>query len=163
MVLQLNKKMENNPENIAKNPANFSSFVITMEELLNHSDSIYELWEELEIINASFLADSTQSWEDIYQQQAKNAAENFLNQLNIFYDKTIHNIVTNQKKLYLLLDILQKDEFFLSKYQKDWQELEYLYFLFNEQKVNLDECKEKIILFLKKIIRYYPHNILSIL
>ncbi|MBR1375301.1 MAG: hypothetical protein IJ566_04365 [Cardiobacteriaceae bacterium] len=163
MVLQLNKKMENNPENIAKNPANFSSFVITMEELLNHSDSIYELWEELEIINASFLADSTQSWEDIYQQQAKNAAENFLNQLNIFYDKTIHNIVTNQKKLYLLLDILQKDEFFLSKYQKDWQELEYLYFLFNEQKVNLEECKEKIILLLKKIIRYYPHKILSIL
>ena len=155
--------MDNNPENIAKNPANFSSFVITMEELLNHSDSIYELWEELEIINASFLADSTQSWEDIYQQQAKNAAENFLNQLNIFYDKTIHNIVTNQKKLYLLLDILQKDEFFLSKYQKDWQELEYLYFLFNEQKVNLEECKEKIILLLKKIIRYYPHKILSIL
>ena len=162
--------MENNIQHIIKNIYSFSYFVSSNEIWGTYSDKLSSLWGELEIVNAVALDEwdrdgspsNWSKWQEKYQKEAIELTTVFLNELELFFNDIVANIVNNEDKFHILFNKLENDDYFKSKFSPYWNELDTLYFIFNDDReMFVDKYKNELIDLLLKIIHFYPYKFLD--
>ena len=162
--------MENNIKNIAKNIYSFSCFVSEQEKWTQYSDKLSSLWGELEIVNALALDEwdkegspsNCGKWQQKYQKDAINITTEFLNELELFFNDIVDNVVNNEDKFNNLFNQLENDDYFKSKFSSYWNRLNILYFIFkDDREMFADKYKNELIDLLLEIIHFYPYKFLS--
>ena len=159
--------MENNIQNIVKNISSFSYVLSDNEIWSTYSKKLSYLLNELEIVNAVALDEqerngSSSNWEK-YQKEAIELTTEFLNELELFFNHIVDDIVNNEDKFHHLFNLLENDDYFKSKFSSYWNELDTLYFIFNDdRKMFLEKYKNELFDLLLKIIHLYPYKFLSL-
>ena len=159
--------MENNFQNIVRNISSFSYFLSDNEIWATYSKKLSSLLNELEIVNAVASderdRDSSSSNLEKYQKEATDITTEFLNELELFFHHIVDDIVNNEDKFYYLFNMLENDDYFKSKFSSYWNELDTLYFIFNDdRKMFVEKYKNELLELLLKIIHFYPYKFLSL-
>ena len=149
---------------ITKNINHFCGFVSMAEYFSNYSDKLSKIWLPLELLNADALEDVEvyENWNVKYQQEAIELTTEFLNELELFFNHIVGGIVNNEDKFHNLFNMLENDDYFKSKFFSYWNELDTLYFIFNnDRKIFVEKYKNELFDLLLKIIHLYPYKFLS--
>ena len=150
---------------ITKNINHFCGFVSMAEYFSDYSNKLSKIWLPLELLNADALEDVDvyENWNIKYQQEAIKLTTEFLNELELFFDHIVNDIVNNEEKFHRLFNLLENDDYFKSKFSSYWNELDTLYFIFNDDReMFVDKYKNELIDLLLKIIHFYPYKFLDV-